>query len=128
MWLDAATLKMEPRGRCQGVRMRTAFLWIGVLLFAGGMVAGFVPLGSQGTNCGSAFRPHHEYDLWSMPNDCDAVRSEARTLALTCAIVGAGVVLVEVAVRSQASSREHRTILGRPARRPSPPDDGEPTP
>lgn len=73
------------------------------LMLAAGLVAGFVPVSSQGANCGSAFHKSDDADVSDLTNtmtgygstsaadSCDSLRSVVRIPAL--ALIGVGLVL-----------------------------------
>jgi hypothetical protein len=123
VWLDAATPTTSPAAAAKVSGMRTLPYWIGGVLLAAGLVLGFTPLHSLGTACGSAYHPRDDNELFPPPNDCDGARSQMLAPALALTVVGAGIVVAVAAARAQASSREHRTVLGRPVGRNH--DDGE---
>lgn len=103
--------------------MNRTLLVFGLSLLAAGIVAGVMPLSSQGVSCGVAFAGSDEASrsaLSGIAHDCDGVRSLVRAFAVAVMVAGAGLTFgafprgPEVGAEDR---RAHRTVLGRPVGR-----------
>lgn len=126
--------------------MNRKLIWAGLVVLAAGVLAGFLPVRSHGTGCGSAFNASSDAgsadldaairrDRAGLPpgestgevaESCDSLRSLVRIPAIVLVAVGGGlaagawVLDTRRAVRAEGGAM----FLGRPVR-PRPDDDPE---